>query len=54
MDTTDLKVLLINSSTMAISFSNLENTLKILLLLASIGYTAQKWYFMNKRNGGRK
>ena len=54
MDNTDLKVLLINSSTMAISFSNLENTLKILLLLASIGYTAQKWYFMNKRNGGGK
>jgi hypothetical protein len=54
MDTTDIKVLLLNTSTMAISFSNLENTLKILLLLASIGYTAQKWYFMNKRNGGRK
>ncbi len=52
MDTTDLKVLLINASTMALSFSNLENVLKILLLLASIGYTAQKWYFMNKRNGG--
>jgi hypothetical protein len=49
MDTTDIKVLLLNTSTMAISFSNLENTLKILLLLASIGYTAQKWYFMNKR-----
>ena len=48
MDTTDLKVLLINSSTMAISFSNLENTLKILLLIASIGYTAQRWYLMNK------
>jgi hypothetical protein len=48
MDTTDLKVLLINSSTMAISFSNLENTLKILLLVASIGYTAQRWYLMNK------
>ena len=48
MDTTDFKVLLINSSTMAISFSNLENTLKILLLVASIGYTAQRWYLMNK------
>jgi hypothetical protein len=54
MDGTDIKLLLLNTSTMAISFSNLENTLKILLLLASIGYTAQKWYFMNKRNGGRK
>jgi len=54
MDTTDIKVLLLNTSTVAMSFSNLENTLKILLLLASIGYTAQKWYFMNKRDGGRK
>lgn len=49
MDTTDIKVLLFNASTMAISFSNLENTLKIILLLASIGYTAQKWYYMNKK-----
>ena len=48
MDTTDFKVLLINASTMAISFSNLEAILKIILLLASIGYTAQRWYYMNK------
>jgi len=52
MDTTDIKVLLLNTSTMAISFSNLENTLKILLLLASIGYTAQRWYLMNKNKKG--
>jgi len=51
MNTTDLKVYLMNVSTMAISFSNLEATLKIvLLLIASIGYTAQRWYLMNKEN----
>jgi len=49
MDTTDIKVLLFNASTMAVSFSNIEDALKIILLIASIGYTAQKWYFMNKK-----
>jgi hypothetical protein len=53
MDATDLKVIFFNASTFALSFSELEETLKILLLLASIGYTMQKWYYMNKRNGGR-
>jgi hypothetical protein len=37
-----------NAATMAISFSTLEDTLKIVLLIASIGYTAQRWYLMNK------
>jgi len=48
MDANDIKVLLMNASTLVISFSNLEAALKITLLLASIGYTAQKWYLMNK------
>ena len=50
MDATDIKVLLMNASTMALSFSNIEATLKITLLIASIGYTAQRWYLMNKKN----
>jgi hypothetical protein len=48
MEGTDLKLFLMNASTLALSFSNLEATLKIVLLLASIGYTAQRWYLMNK------
>ena len=48
MNTTDLKVYFMNAATMALSFSNLEATLKIVLLIASIGYTAQRWYLMNK------
>ena len=48
MDATDIKVILFNASTFVLSFSELESTLKILLLLSSIGYTAQKWYLMNK------
>jgi|TARA_R110000787_G_scaffold42718_5_gene104981 hypothetical protein len=51
MDATDLKVLVLNASTMAISFSTLEAALKIALLIASIGYTIQRWYLMNKKNG---
>jgi hypothetical protein len=50
MDATDLKVLVLNASTMAISFSTLEAALKIALLIASIGYTIQRWYLMNKKN----
>ena len=49
MDSTDIKVLTFNAATMALSFSELEEVLKILLLVASIGYTVQKWYFMNKK-----
>jgi len=47
MQETDLKLLLINSTTFLVSFSDLENILKIILLIASIGYTAQRWYYMN-------
>ena len=49
MDATDIKVILFNASTLVISFSQLESALKIMLLLASIGYTMQKWYYMNKK-----
>tara|TARA_R110000822_G_C14902150_1_gene449119 strand:- start:290 stop:445 length:156 start_codon:yes stop_codon:yes gene_type:complete len=51
MQETDLKLLLINSTTFLVSFSDLENILKIILLIASIGYTAQRWYYMHKKNG---
>tara|TARA_R110000803_G_scaffold13153_3_gene37142 strand:+ start:233 stop:385 length:153 start_codon:yes stop_codon:yes gene_type:complete len=48
METTDIKLLLMNASTLALSFSSLEATLKLILLISSIGYTAQRWYLMNK------
>lgn len=50
----DLKILLINSTTFLVSFSELENILKIILLLASIGYTAQRWYYMHKEKSNKK
>lgn len=44
MDMNDVKVYAMNTATMAISFAAIESTLKLVLLLVSIGYTATKWY----------
>lgn len=54
MNDADIKVMLLNASTFAVSFSQLEMTLKIMLLLISIGYTAQRWYLMHKDNKEQK
>jgi len=48
MNFTDVKVYTFNSITMMVTFTDMEMALKILLLVASIGYTIQKWYLMNK------
>lgn len=48
MNETDIKVMLLNASTFVISFAQIEMALKIALLIISIGYTAQKWYLMQK------
>jgi len=50
MTETDIKVFLMNASTFAISFSQIEMALKIALLLITIGYTAQRWYIMYNKN----
>jgi hypothetical protein len=49
MDVQDLKIYLLNSFALVISFSNIEMVLKILLLLVSIGYTSMKWYDLYKK-----
>ena len=53
MTINDLKLYSLNSITMAISFSNVEATLKILLLCVSIVYTIMKTIELikNKNNG---
>ena len=48
MDVQDLKIYLLNSFALVISFSNIEMVLKILLLVVSIGYTSMKWYKLYK------
>jgi len=50
MNETDIKVLLLNATTLSISMSHVETVLKLLLLIISIGYTAQRWYFLRKKN----
>jgi hypothetical protein len=48
MDVQDLKIYLMNVMALAVSFTQIEMMLKIILLVTSIGYTAQKWYEMHK------
>ena len=52
MDFTDLRLLIINSTALVISFSDIEIILKICLLTVSIGYTITKWkdIFKNGKN----
>jgi hypothetical protein len=50
MNLTDVKVYTFNSLTMMVTFTDVEMALKILLLIASIGYTLQRWYMMNKKS----
>jgi len=44
----DLKLYFLNASALTISFSNIDMILKILLLILSVGYTAQRWYLLDK------
>jgi hypothetical protein len=50
MNETDVKVLLMNAGTFAISFAQIEMALKIALLIITIGYTAQRWWIMYNQN----
>ena len=53
MSISDLKLYGLNSIAMAISFTNIENTLKILLLCVSIVYTILKTIeLLKKKNNG--
>ena len=47
------KLYIINSLTFFMTFTNIENTLKILLLILSIVYTSVKIYEIFKRNENR-
>jgi hypothetical protein len=48
-------VVILNSTILSIAtFSNIEVVLKIILLVISIIYTADKWYFHKKKRDGKK
>jgi hypothetical protein len=44
----DIKMYLLNIGTFAISMSQIDMILKITLLILSVGYTAQRWYLLDK------
>lgn len=49
MNTSELKLYIINGSTLGITtFTHIEDILKILLLLVTIGYTIAKWAKVKK------
>lgn len=50
----DLKIGIINSVSMALSFSNIENTLKVVLLVFSILYTGLKIFETLKNKNSSK
>lgn len=49
MTETDVKLMILNASTFVISFAQIEATLKIALLILSIGYTVERWYNLRKK-----
>lgn len=44
MDVTDIKLYALNTVALSLSMTNIEPTLKIILLILSIGYTAIRIY----------
>ena len=49
-----IKLYVINFITLAMSFAQIDTILKITLLTASIGYTAQRWYLLDKERRDKK
>jgi hypothetical protein len=48
-------VLILNTTILSVAtFSNIEVVLKIILLVISIVYTADKWYFQKRKRDGKK
>jgi hypothetical protein len=44
----DIKLYIFNASAFAVSLADIDVVLKLTLLAVSIGYTIQKWYYLNK------
>lgn len=54
MSQEDVKLAAINGGTMLLSFTNIEQTLKIVLLVASIIYTVYKIYELHESRKANK
>jgi len=46
----DIKLYFLNVGTLAISFTTIDMTLKLMLLIVSIGYTINKWWLLQKKD----
>mgnify|MGYP003113924258 CR=1 FL=1 len=44
----DIKLYLVNAGSLAISMTHIDMTLKIALLVITIGYTLNRWYLLRK------
>ena len=44
----DFKLYVLNTFSVMASFTSIDEVLKIILVAVSIGYTAQRWYYLNK------
>jgi hypothetical protein len=49
MNLGDIKLYTLSIGTMAITMTQIDNYLKILLLLITIGYTLHKWIHLKKK-----
>ena len=54
MSPNDLRLAIFNSLTLGISFTQVENSLKVILLLASIIYTIQKIHSTYKQKNDKE
>jgi hypothetical protein len=54
MSVSDLRVAFFNAISLGVSFTAVENSLKIILLLASIVYTVQKIHETQKKKNDKK
>lgn len=45
---TEIKLWILNTSAIIFTLTDFQDMLKVLILLASFGYTARKWYLMEK------
>ena len=50
IDATDIKVYLLNITTLIITYSDLMDWLKFVAICLSIGYTIHKWYLMHNNS----
>lgn len=49
MNYNELKLWIINMAVITVTFTQIENALKLILLIVSIGYSLNKWISLRKK-----